>query len=92
MLRTLALVVALSAVRAPPPVKTPQPKGKAPVSNEILRVKLPRPAEADLSNGLHLIVMEDRRLPQISFEIIIPGRAAISTRRIDWASRRLPPR
>jgi predicted Zn-dependent peptidase len=74
MLRTLALVVALSAVQAAPPVKGPvQPKGKAPVSNEILRVKLPRPAEADLPNGLHVIVMEDRRLPQISFEIIIPG-------------------
>jgi predicted Zn-dependent peptidase len=75
MLRTLALVVALGAVQpAPPPAKGPvQPKGKAPVSNDILRVKLPRPAEVDLANGAHLIVMEDRRLPQISFEIIIPG-------------------
>jgi zinc protease len=74
MLRTVAFVIALTAAQtAPPPAKTPQPKGKAPVSNEILRVKLPRPAEADLPNGLHLIVLEDRRLPQISFEIIIPG-------------------
>jgi zinc protease len=75
MIRIVALVVALAAAQAaPPPAKTlPQPKGKAPVSNEILRVKLPRPVEADLANGLHLIVLEDRRLPQISFEIIIPG-------------------
>ena len=48
-------------------------KGKAPVSNEVLKVKLPRPQEADLPNGLHLMVLEDRRLPQIAFQIIIPG-------------------
>jgi zinc protease len=48
-------------------------KGKAPVSNEILRVKLPRPKETDLANGLHVMVMEDRRLPQVTFQIIIPG-------------------
>jgi zinc protease len=48
-------------------------KGKAPVSTEVLKVKLPRPQEADLANGLHLIVLEDRRLPQITFQIIVPG-------------------
>ena len=48
-------------------------KGKAPVSKDILKVKLPKPQEEKLSNGLHLMVLEDRRLPQISFQIIIPG-------------------
>jgi zinc protease len=48
-------------------------KGKVPVSNEILKIKLPRPAEAELPNGLRLIVLEDHRLPQISFQLIIPG-------------------
>ncbi|MCA1558899.1 MAG: insulinase family protein [Acidobacteria bacterium] len=48
-------------------------KGRAPVSNEVLKVKLPRPQESDLPNGLHLMVLEDRRLPQITFQIIIPG-------------------
>ena len=48
-------------------------KGKAPVSNEVLRVKLPKPQEADLPNGLHLMVLEDHRLPQIAFQIVIPG-------------------
>jgi zinc protease len=48
-------------------------KGKVPVSNEILKITLPRPVEADLPNGLHLMVLEDHRLPQISFQIFIPG-------------------
>jgi zinc protease len=48
-------------------------KGKAPVSSDILKVKLPRPQVADLTNGLHVMVLEDRRLPQIAFTIIIPG-------------------
>jgi len=75
------LLVALLA-SAPPqaPAAPSQPsttqmvlKGKAPVSNEVLKVKLPRPKEADLSNGLHVMVLEDHRLPQITFTIIIPG-------------------
>ena len=48
-------------------------KGNAPVSNEILRVKLPRPQEADLSNGIHLMVLEDHRSPQIIMNIIMEG-------------------
>lgn len=48
-------------------------KAKAPVSNDVLRVKLPKPQEAKLANGLHLMVLEDHRLPRISFQIIIPG-------------------
>jgi zinc protease len=48
-------------------------KGKAPVSADILKVKLPKPQEADLSNGLHVMVLEDRRLPRIAFQLIIPG-------------------
>jgi zinc protease len=48
-------------------------KGKAPVSNEILKVKLPRPQEADLSNGIHLMAIEDHRAPQISMQLIVPG-------------------
>ena len=48
-------------------------KGKAPVSNEVLKVKLPKPQEATLANGLRLMVLEDHRLPRVSFQIIIPG-------------------
>ena len=48
-------------------------KGKAPISSEILKVKLPKPQTATLPNGLQLMVLEDRSLPQISFQLIIPG-------------------
>ena len=48
-------------------------KGKAPVSNDVLKVTLPKPQKADLPNGMHLMVLEDRRLPRIAFQIIVPG-------------------
>ncbi|MEP6618189.1 MAG: pitrilysin family protein [bacterium] len=81
--RTLALSIALctagaqvaTAQAAPTPPK-PQAvilKGKAPVSDKVLDVKLPRPKEGDLANGLHLIVLEDHRTPQITFQLLIPG-------------------
>jgi zinc protease len=74
-------VVASVAGQAAPGGQPQQPpssaglvvKGKAPVSNDILKVKLPKPQEADLPNGLHLMVLEDRRLPRVAFQIIIPG-------------------
>ncbi|MGQ0737064.1 MAG: hypothetical protein ACT4QD_25875, partial [Acidobacteriota bacterium] len=31
------------------------PKNRAPVSTAVLQVKLPRPQEADLPNGLHVM-------------------------------------
>jgi zinc protease len=48
-------------------------KGKAPVSSEVLKMKLPRPQEADLPNGIHLMVLEDHRVPQIAMQMLIPG-------------------
>ena len=48
-------------------------KNKAPVNKEVLRVKLPRPTEMDLSNGVHLIVLEDHRTPQVTFQMIVDG-------------------
>jgi zinc protease len=48
-------------------------KGKAPVSHDVLKIKLPKPGETDLPNGLHLMVLEDHRLPQIGVQIIISG-------------------
>ncbi len=57
----------------PPPSQAVVLKGKAPVSDEILRVKLPRPQEVDLANGIHLMVLPDHRAPQVTFTLIIRG-------------------
>jgi zinc protease len=57
----------------PPPTKGVVLKGKAPVSNEILKVTLPRPREADLPNGIHLMVLEDHRAPIVQLQVQIRG-------------------
>jgi zinc protease len=80
------LAVSLATLLPPHPVLgqagTQQPppstaglvvKGKAPVSNAVLAVKLPHPQEATLANGLRVMVLEDHRLPRISFQLMIPG-------------------
>jgi zinc protease len=71
--------VAVTAAQAPTGAQPASPsrgvvvKGKAPVSNEILRVSLPKAQHADLANGAHLIVLEDHRVPQVSMRIDIRG-------------------
>jgi predicted Zn-dependent peptidase len=44
---------------------------RAPVSNEILKVKLPRAVERQLSNGAKLLIVESHRVPTISFRMMI---------------------
>ena len=60
---------------APQPPSTTQMvlKGKAPVSSEVLKVTLPKAKEATLSNGLRVMVLESHRVPQVSFQLMIPG-------------------
>jgi zinc protease len=65
--------VVLSQGAQPPSTKGVVIKGNAPVSNEVLKVQLPRPQEADLPNGIHLMVLEDHRAPVITMQLIIPG-------------------
>jgi zinc protease len=60
------------APQASPP-STISMKGKAPVSNTVLRVSLPKPKEADLPNGIHLMVIEDPRAPQVTMQLVIRG-------------------
>jgi zinc protease len=62
-----------TAAQEPSPTQSVVRKGRVPISAEILKIKLPRTSEATLANGLHLIVLEDRRLPQISFQLVIAG-------------------
>ncbi|HYN10466.1 MAG TPA: pitrilysin family protein [Vicinamibacterales bacterium] len=70
---TAGLVSARQAAPPQPSSKAVVMKGRAPVSTELLKIKLPRPAEADLPNGLHVMVLEDRRVPQVTFQLLIPG-------------------
>jgi predicted Zn-dependent peptidase len=47
-------------------------KGKAPVNQKLLRVKLPKAQEADLKNGLHVVVLEsNHKLPIFSMEMVV---------------------
>jgi zinc protease len=75
----VAVLVVQSLVWAqgqePPPQagKPAQMKGLAPVNKQVLKITLPRPAEADLPNGAHLMVLEDHRVPSVSFQIIMTG-------------------
>jgi zinc protease len=44
---------------------------RAPVNKEILRVKLPRPQEVKLDNGLDILVLERHKLPTVAFMLWI---------------------
>lgn len=57
----------------PPPMAGVVFKNKAPVSDKLLEIKLPKPQEADLPNGLHVMVLEDRRAPQVTFQLSMRG-------------------
>jgi zinc protease len=46
---------------------------RAPVSNEVLKVKLPRPVERQLPNGIKLLILESHRAPTVSLTISIPS-------------------
>jgi zinc protease len=76
---SVALLVAQRPVlgqgaAAPPAPPTAAPfKNRAPVSNDVIKVKLPRAQETQLSNGAYLMVLEDHRVPSVQFEIIMIG-------------------
>ena len=46
---------------------------RAPVSNEVLKVNLPRPVERRLSKGMKLLVVESHRVPTITLRMTIPS-------------------
>lgn len=68
----MALAVMLAAAQAPKPSsKGLVIKGKAPISKEVLKVKLPRAFETKLSNGLQVIVLEQHKLPTFNMLMIV---------------------
>ncbi len=52
-------------------------KDRAPVSREILQIKLPKPIEAKLKNGLTVLILEDHRAPFINLQLHIGGAGAL---------------
>ena len=46
---------------------------RAPVSKEVLKVKLPRPVEIVLPNGINLMILEDHRFPLVTVQFDING-------------------
>jgi zinc protease len=59
------------------PLSKVQRLGRAPINKEVLRVKLPRPVVEKLPNGLTLVMLEDHKLPTVSFTMWIrPGQLA----------------
>jgi zinc protease len=52
-------------------------KNRAPVSKDVLRVKLPTPVEAKLDNGLTVLVLSDHRFPTVTVRLNISGAGPI---------------
>ena len=48
-------------------------KNQAPVSAEVLKPKLPRPVERKLKNGLPLVIFENRRVPTVMIDLVLPA-------------------
>ena len=74
----LAVLVALAqGPQAPAAVKKQEFKNKAPVSQDVLKVKLPNAVESHLDNGLTVLILENHRLPQISMTLQIRGAGGL---------------
>src|ERR1044071_3081621 len=46
-------------------------KGKAPVNQEVLKVKLPRAEEATLKNGLRVILLPRTKVPTFNMQMVV---------------------
>src|SRR5689334_1625631 len=53
-------------------------KNKAPVSKDLIKVKLPRPVETKLDSGLTVMILENHKLPYVSMQLVINGAGPIS--------------
>jgi zinc protease len=73
------IALAQTAPAPAPPAKSAveAPKNRAPVSKEVLRVKLPRAVEMHLDNGLTVLILEDHRLPTVSMTLELRSAGAI---------------
>src|SRR5258706_2599737 len=60
------------------PLSKVERKNKAPVSSDVLHVKLPKAVESKLANGLTILVMEDHRLPTVTVHMVLQGAGALN--------------
>jgi zinc protease len=86
MIALLLVGVTLSGPTAPrlkaqESIETPaskvERKNKAPLSRNVLQVKLPRPVEAKLDNGLTVLILEDHRTPVVFVQLHVDGAGAL---------------
>jgi zinc protease len=73
--RSLPLLNAQESIETP--ASKVERKNKAPLSREVLRVKLPKPVETKLANGLKVLILEDHRTPSIFVQLYIDGAGAL---------------
>jgi zinc protease len=59
------------------PASKVERKNKAPLSQEVLRVKLPKPIQAKLENGLTVLILEDHRTPSVFVQLHMSGAGAL---------------
>lgn len=59
------------------PLSKVERKNRAPVSNEVLQVKLPKPAETKLEDGLTIMLIENHKLPTVTVRLSISGAGAL---------------
>jgi zinc protease len=50
---------------------------RAPISNDILRVSLPKPTKVTLDNGLRVLILEDHRFPLVTTQLIVNGAGSL---------------
>jgi predicted Zn-dependent peptidase len=72
-----SLRVSLSGQETSHAPGTVERKNRAPVSRQILQVKLPKPVEAKLKNGLTVLILEDRRAPYVTLQLVLGGAGAL---------------
>ncbi|HEX2386244.1 MAG TPA: pitrilysin family protein [Candidatus Binatia bacterium] len=75
LLSSPASVLAQEA--AATPLSKVERKNRVPLSKEVLDVKLQRPVERKLSNGITVLILEDHRFPVVTTEFHIRGAGAL---------------
>ncbi len=73
----LAQAPATGPAREPISPSKVERKNKAPVSKDVLQVKLPKAYKTTLDNGVRVLIMEDHRLPLVTVSMQIKGAGAI---------------